>query len=58
MTFDRVPVRSPLGEFVNFFGGEDTFIAVRVRDDGGELFGAHVLSFFVKWSTAVDEVDL
>jgi len=58
MTFNRIPIRSPLSEFINFFGGKDTLIPVRVRDDGSELFGAHVLSFFIQWSTAVDEVDL
>lgn len=58
MTFYRIPIRSPFGEFIDFFGGEDTLITVRVRDDGSELFGAHILSLFVQWPAAVDEVDL
>ena len=58
MTFDRVPIRSPLGEFVNLFGGKNAFVSIRVCDDSGELLGAHVLSLPVQWPATVDEVDL
>lgn len=58
MTFYRIPIRSPFGEFIDFFSGKDALITVCIRDDGSELFGAHILSFFVQWPAAVDEVDL
>jgi len=58
LTFDRVPIRPPLGKLIHLLGRKDTFIPIRISNDSSELLGTHVLALPIQRTTAINEVDL